>query len=41
MAQAYQSVNSFRQSGNQVCMKHEDYEPTFFDNFICLRLDAF
>ena len=22
-------------------MKHEDYEPTFFDNFICLRLDAF
>ena len=29
-AHAYQSLNSLRESGNQVCMKHEGYESIFF-----------
>ena len=30
MAHVYQSVKSFQESKNQVCMKHEDYESDFF-----------
>ena len=29
MTYANESVNSFRENGNQVCMKHEDYEFNF------------
>ena len=42
MAHEYLYVNSFRESENQVCMKHEDYYSFFFFvNFNCLSLVVF
>ena len=41
MDHAYQSANSLPETRNEVCMKHEDYQSTFYESFNCLRLEVF